>query len=88
MTDKEQCIQLKTFFGFENLHFYCGKYGRFHCKFISDPNNFDSEDLLDLKFILSSLNLQQGSIYFDDLNKECLAQDLKLQYLMFKLALL
>jgi len=87
LTTKEQCIQLKTAFGFEHLHFYRGQYGRFHCVFISDPLNFNSEDILDLTFILSSLSRNQGNFFFDDIGKECSVQEIQLNYLILKLSL-
>jgi hypothetical protein len=85
-SEKEKCVELKRFFGFENLHFYRGQYGRFHCVFISDPFNFNSEDILDLQFILSSLSANQSNIFFDDIGEDCSAEEIKAKYLIFKLA--
>lgn len=89
--DKERCIKLKACFGLENLHFY--RYntssgpGSLHCKYITDPYDFITEDELDLKFILNSLSRQQGKVFFDDANETCIGIDqLKTKYLIFKLA--
>ena len=84
--NKEKCIKMKASLGLENLHFYRGKHELFHCKYIYDSNNFDDEDELDLQFILSSLSLQQGKVFFDDCNDFCTGIDkLKEKYLIFKL---
>jgi hypothetical protein len=85
--EKEECVQTKACFNLENLHFYRGQYGKFHCKYINDPYDFENEDILDLRFILSSLSMQQGKIFFDDINDCCTGIDkLKEKYLVFKLA--
>ena len=88
--EKTKCIQIKACYGLENLHFYRHyKLGRhdMHCKYISDPNDFTTENELDLQFILNALTRQQGHIYFDDLKKVCVGMDqLKFEYLIMKLA--
>jgi len=86
LSEKDICLQLKTLYGFENLHFYRDPTGFLRCAFISDPYNFDSEDLSDLKFVLFYLSQQQGSIFFDDICENCSAKDLRTNYLIMKLS--
>jgi hypothetical protein len=92
LIDKERCIKLKACFGLEHLHFYryntpSGAMGALHCKYITDPYDFVTEDELDLRFILSSLSIQQCKVFFDDANEDCIGIDqLKTKYLIFRLA--
>jgi hypothetical protein len=90
--DKDLCIQLKASYGLEHLHFYYynSKYSRrgaLHCKYISDVNDFVTEDPVDLQFILNALARGQCKIVFDGSKRTCVGiDDLKSDYLIFRLA--
>jgi hypothetical protein len=88
---KARIIQLKACFGLEYLHFYrygsAARPGQLHCKYITNPNDFITEDELDLQFIMNFLSKQQGKVFFDDVGEECIGMDgLKAKYLIFRLA--
>ena len=86
--EKYRCVWLKACFGFENLHFYrYNGFGSLHCKYITDPYDFVTEDEIDLQFVLNALSRQQCTVFFDDIGDVCIGSDqLKAKYLIFKLA--
>ena len=82
--------ELKKAYGLENLYFYYlrGK-SLFCCMYMVDDNYYleDALDPADLDFLLKSLSMQQGKVYFDDVKEVCVGMDeLKMQYLQLKLA--
>jgi hypothetical protein len=75
--------ELKKAYGIENVYFYI-KNKKFHCCYGSKD---DEIDLIDLDFILKSLSIQQGVVFFDDVGEECVGMDqLKYKYLILKLS--
>ena len=88
--DRYQHIKLKQSYGLEHLHFYEDARGRYCCKYIPDPEVFDYDGALnniELRFLLNSLSIQQGKVYFEDYGKTCTGIDnLKRLYLPMKLA--
>jgi len=81
---------LKKMHGFEHLDFYEDRRGRYCCKYISDPDDFNYEsalDNVDLMFLLNALSMQQGKVFFDDYKQCCVGLDqLNEFYLPMKLA--
>jgi hypothetical protein len=75
--------RLKEAFGLEGLSFY-QKRGKYHCKY---QKGYDDIDYTDLHFLMTSLSIQQGHVFFDDVDKTCVGIDeLKREYLIFKLS--
>ena len=91
MTSNERniCHELKEAYGLENLDFYYlrGK-SLFCCMYMgADYYLEDALDPADLDFLLKSLSMQQGKVYFDDVKEVCVGMnELKMQYLQLKLA--
>lgn len=83
-------VWLKRIYGLEHLDFYEDDRGLYHCKYISDPNDFNYDRALDninLDFVLKSLSMQQGKIYFDDIGQTCTGiNEVKSHYLVIKLS--
>lgn len=88
--ERDNHIRMKKMYGLENLHFYRNKKNSYCCKYIPDPEIFDFDEALDtlnLSFLLKSLSLQQGRVYFEDYQESCVGMDeLKRMYLPLKLA--
>lgn len=88
--DLDEHIGLKRMYGLEYLDFYEDKRGRYCCKYISDPNNFNYDKAIDnseLMFLLNALSIQQGKVFFDDYKRHCVGIDgLNELYLPMKLA--
>lgn len=89
-TKHDICRELKAAYGLEYLHFYyVPRFKMFCCRYVG-TDGFSMEDELDpvdLDFLLKSLSMQQGKVYFDDVKEACTGMDqLKMHYLPFKLA--
>ena len=87
---RQHHIELKRMYGLENLCIYYNRHNYIHCKYIADPEDFNYENVVPndaLMFWLTSLTMQQGYIYFDDIGRFCVGlDDLKGHYLPMKLA--
>ena len=95
MTSNERniCHELKEAYGLENLDFYYYSPDQiFACKYHtkSGSDKFNPGYILDpadLDFLLKSLNMQQGRVYFDDVKQICRGMnELKHHYLIMELA--
>lgn len=77
-------------YGLDNLRFYMTKRGRYCCKYVSDQNvtiSGEKMERAELIFLLNSLSIQQGKVYFEDYDKECVGIDeLKTLYLPMMLS--
>jgi hypothetical protein len=87
---RDICRELKEAYGLEHLWFYYIQgWQLFGCRFTAS-DDFSLEDALDptdLDFLLKSLSMQQGKVYFDDVKQVCVGMDeLKTHYLPIKLA--
>ena len=88
-TKRDICNELKTAYGLENLWFYYEQqWKRFRCRYVGANHSLeDALDPSDLDFILKSLSMQQGNIWFDDVGEWCKGLDeIKSHYLVMKLA--
>lgn len=88
--DIQTHVNLKRMYGLEHLDFYEDERGRYCCRYISDPEDFNYDvamDNADLMFILSAFSVQQGKIFFKDYQQYCTGLDgLNELYLPMKLA--
>lgn len=90
---RDICHELKEAFGLENLDFYYYSPDQiFSCKYHtkSGSGKFNLGYILnstDLDFLLKSLNMQQGKVYFKDIDQVCMGMnELKYHYLIMELA--
>lgn len=86
--NRERCQALKKAYGLEHLEFFRGSYGKFCCRYKSDPiTAIDQIGFLDLDFLLKALGTQQAKVEFEDTGDVCVGIDeLKTKYLVFTLA--
>ena len=83
-------IDLKRMYGLEFLDFYKDKDGKYCCRYISDPDDFNYDEAMDnseLMFLLNAFAVQQGRVFFEDYQRDCVGLDgLNELYLPMKLA--
>ena len=85
---KTLCFKLKEAYGVEGLNFAYTRGKNYGCYYVgNDQTREDEIDYEGLDFILKALSMQQGTIYFADIDEWCNGLDeLKAHYLVMKLA--